>query len=131
LVVEPTLSDLEQLLRSARARPRPEFVRELEASVLRSARFGPLAAWRRRESPRLRAALASAVAIATLLLVLSIAGLRPLGTSGTPGAAAERHCMTVRTWSVEREPLFVVARDGRLALRYRTALAPQARIRCR
>jgi hypothetical protein len=131
--VDPTLSDLEQLLRRSRPQPSPEFVRELGASLRKSVQGDLLESPRPRlhGARRLRLAFGSAVAIAALLLLLSIAGLRPFGTGGTTGAKADRECVTVQEWVLAREPTLVVADDGHLRVQYHTELVARPRVRCR
>lgn len=131
--MEPTLSDVERLLRGAHPRPRPEFVRELEASLIHFAAFEPVAAppRRSRQLRRLLVGVSFAGALAVLMVVLAIAGVRPLGTSGTTGAAADHHCVTVQNWALVRRPRLVVSDSGRLAIVTRTELALQPHIRCR
>jgi hypothetical protein len=131
--VDPILSDLEDLLRRSRPRPHPEFVRELEDSLMRSVRGEPCRQPRVRplRLPRLRLAVGSAAALASLLLLLSIAGLHPFGMGGTQGADADRKCVTVNDWVVVRKPILVFGPHGPVTVRYRTEWATQPRIRCR
>jgi hypothetical protein len=131
--VDPALSDLEELLRRSRPVPRPEFVRDLEASLMRSVQRRALHVPRLRglRVQRLRLAVGSAVAFAALILVLSFAGLRPLGTHGTNGAKADRQCVTVDEWVLERDPRLVVGAHRRLWLQLHTELVARPRIHCR
>jgi hypothetical protein len=75
--------------------------------------------------------VAFAVTIATLMLVLSIAGLRPLGTNGTSGAQADRRCSVVEVRTLVRRPTLVTDADGRLRISSWTEWVLQPRIRCR
>jgi hypothetical protein len=131
--VDPALSDLEELLRRSRPLPRPEFVHGLEASLMRSFRRRALHVPRLPglHVPRLRLAAGSAIAFAALILVLSFAGLRPLGTHGTNGAKADRQCVTVDEWVLQRDPRLVVGADRRLWLQLHTELVARPRIHCR
>jgi hypothetical protein len=129
--VEPTLLDVERLLRKARPRPRPEFVRELERSLFRPRAVRPAAAPRRRRRRRFLVGVSFASALGLLLVVLAVAGVRPLGTAGTTGAAADRHCVIVETWALVRRPRVTVTRDGRIVITTRPDLTLQPRIRCR
>ena len=76
-------------------------------------------------------ALGGAGALAAALLVLSIAGVRPLGTGGTTGAEADQRCATVTEWVVRREPTVTVTESGRLHLVNRRRIVPEQRLRCR
>jgi hypothetical protein len=132
--VEPTLADLERLLSRSQAEPRPAFLCELEASLLRSLdeeTRRPARTLRNGRRSRLLVGLAFAVTIATLMLVLSIAGLRPLGTSGTSGAQADRRCTVVEVRTLVRRPTLVIDANGGLRISERTVRVLQPRIRCR
>jgi hypothetical protein len=124
---------MEQLLRCARPQASPEFVCDLEASLVSSVRPRGLLP-RRSASPRARrlvVALGGAGALATAMLVLSIAGVRPLGTGGTTGAEADQRCTTVTEWVVRREPMVTVTPGGRLHLDNQRRIVPEQRLRCR
>jgi hypothetical protein len=131
--VDPIPSDLEDLLRRSRPRPDPEFIRELEDSLMRSVRREPRGQSRVRplRLQRLRLAVGSAAGLASLLLLLSIAGLHPLGMGGTQGADADRKCVTVSEWVLVRKPILVFGTHGPVTVVYRTEWATQPRIRCR
>jgi hypothetical protein len=132
--VEPTLADLERLLTSSQAEPRPVFLCELEASLMRSLdeeTRRPARTLRGGRRSRILVGVAFAVTIATLMLVLSIAGLRPLGTNGTSGAQADRRCSVVEVRTLVRRPTLVTAADGRMRIVDRAELVRQPRIRCR
>jgi len=131
-MMQPSLSDLEQLLRSSRPRPRPQFVRELQASLVQSvAPHDRRLRAPKRQRRRLTVALGTAMAVATLLVVLSLAGIRPLGTGGTPGAAAGRDCTTVTDWVVQREPTLKVGADRRIHIVTEPRLVARPTVRCR
>jgi hypothetical protein len=124
---------VEQLLLRARPEPSPEFLRELEASLVDARRPRRLPSWRpgHRGARRLVVALGAAAAFAAVMFALSLAGVRPLGTGGTTGAEAERQCISVTQWRVQREPAVTVTEAGRLVLSSRLRLEPQRRLRCR
>jgi hypothetical protein len=132
--MEPPLSDYERLLRSSAPRPRADFVRELEQSLVRSLEPRPRAtrwgSWQLR-SRRLVAAGCLASAVAAVLLVLSIAGVQPFGTSGTSPAQADRKCVTVERLVRVRRPHFRVDEQGRPQVSYRVETVLQPTIRCR
>jgi hypothetical protein len=130
--MEPPLSDIERLLRSSSPQPRAEFVRDLERSLVDSVqprqrlRFG----WVRLPSRRILTGGAFAGAMATLLLVLAIAGVRPFGTGGTSPAQAERKCSTVETRVRERRAVLRVDAQGRPHVTYRVETVLRPVIRC-
>jgi hypothetical protein len=130
--MEPPLSDVERLLRSSSPRPRAEFVRELERSLVDSVqpRRRSVPAWWRLPSRRILTAGAFAGAMATLLLVLAIAGVRPFGTGGTSPAQAERKCSTVETRVRERRAVLRVDAQGRPHVTYRVETVLRPVIRC-
>jgi hypothetical protein len=130
--MEPPLSDIERLLRSSSPQPRAEFVRELERSLVDSVQPRPRwrPDWWRLPSRRILTGGAFAGAMATLLLVLAIAGVRPFGTSGTNPAQAERKCSTVEKKVRERRAVLRVDAEGRPHLTYRVETVPQPVIRC-
>jgi len=123
--MDSSLSDFEELLRRARPEPRNEFVSRLEASLVRSARSP------RRRARRLVPTVAVAAATALCLLVLSIAGVLPLGLGAAPGAQADRHCETVTQLRVVRVPLMWTRKDGSMRIVYRATREPVSVIRCR
>lgn len=130
--MEPPLSDFERLLRSSAPRPRAEFVRDLEHSLVESVqpRTRSRPGWWRLPSRRILTAGAFAGAMASLLLVLAIAGVRPFGTSGTSPAQAERKCTTVEKRVRERRAVLQVDAQGRPHVTYRVETVPQPVIRC-
>jgi hypothetical protein len=132
--MDPQLSDYERLLRNSAPRPRAEFVRDLEQSLVRSVqpRRRPIRwGWRQFRARRLVAAGCMAGAVAAALLVLSIAGVQPFGTSGTSPAQADRKCVTVEQRVRVRRPHFRVEADGEPQLTYRVETVLQPAIRCR
>jgi hypothetical protein len=130
--MKPPPSDFERLLRNSPPRPRPEFVRDLERSLLRSVEPRRRTSWwDRLRSRRILAAGSLAGAVAAALLVLAIAGVRPFGTSGTSPAQAERTCSTVEQLTRVRRPLLRVDAQGRPRLTYRVEWVLQPVIRCR
>jgi hypothetical protein len=128
--MEPDLAELEQLLCGARPQPHPEFVRELEMSLVRS-----LSRRRRRRllpdrAPGLRLSMGIAAALATVALALSLAGALPLRIGGAPEATAERECRTVTEWRLERTPRLSFDRRSVPRLRYTTEMRPRFAVRC-
>jgi hypothetical protein len=124
---------MEQLLRRARPEPGLDFTGELEAALVESVRPRRVLSRRpgRPATPRLIVALSGVAAFAAAMLVLSLAGIRPLGTGGTSGAEAERTCVSVTELRLQQEPIVRVMPDGRLRLTSRPQLVPQQRLRCR
>jgi hypothetical protein len=132
--MEPPLSDFERLLRNSAPQPRADFVRDLEHSLVRSvrprskpSRWG----WWQLRSRRIVAAGCMAGAVAAALLVLSIAGVRPFGTSGTSSAQADRQCFTVEQRVRARHPQFRIDAQGRPHVSYRVETVLRPVIRCR
>lgn len=132
--MEPSPSDFERLLRSSPPQPRPEFVRDLERSLLRSVEPRRRSWWSGRSrlgSRRVLGGVSLAGAVAAALLVLAVAGVRPFGTSGTSPAEAERTCSTVEQLTRVRRPLLRVDAQGRPHLTYRVEWVLRPVIRCR
>jgi hypothetical protein len=131
--LEPPLSDFERLLGNSPPRPRAEFVDELERSLVRSLQTPqtPRASRWRLSPRRLVTAGAFAGAIAVVLLVLAIAGVRPFGTSGSSPAQADRECVTVDRLVRVRRPMLRVDSQGRPQVTYRVESVKQPFIRCR
>ena len=129
----PPLSDMEQLLRRARPEPSLAFTHDLEASLVDSLSARRRPSWRRgpRRAQRLVVAVGGVAAFAAAMLVLSIAGVRPLGTGGTTGAEAGAGASASREWRVRREPIVTVTADGELRLGGRPRLVPEQHLRCR
>jgi hypothetical protein len=122
--VDPSQDDLERLLRTARPTPRPGFVRELERTLRPQ----------RPERRRLRLVLAAtgvATALASLVLVLSIAGLLPGSSNGSKPVQAAPKCRTVIVERRERRPYFVRLDNGELRVRYHMELVRRPVRRCR
>jgi hypothetical protein len=117
--------DLERLLRAARPTPAPGFVTELERSLrARSVK---------RERRRLRVAFAGAafaVVLTSVVLAMSIGGLLPFTSGGSP-ANAGQHCHNVVTHPTERRPHFVWDRSGEPRIRYHSEVVRRVVKRCR
>lgn len=100
-------------------------MRELERSLPRQ---------RTRRDPRhLRVVVAGwglATAMAVVALGLSLAGLLPFTSGGSP-ARADRDCKTVTVERQQRTPYFVRDRNGTVQVRYRVEMVPQLVRRCR
>jgi hypothetical protein len=125
-------SDFERLLRNSPPQPRPEFVRDLQRSLLSSVQPRRRTSWfDRLRTRRIIAAGSLAGAVAAALLVLAVAGVRPFGTDGTSPAQAERTCSTVEELTRMRRPLLRVDAQGRPQLTYRVEWVLQPVIRCR
>jgi hypothetical protein len=124
---------MEQLLRRARPEPSLAFAQDLEASLVESSSAPRRPSWRPgpRRTQRLVVAVGGVGAFAAAMLVLSIAGVRPLGTGGTSGAEAGSRCVSGTEWRVRREPVVTVTADGELRLGGRPRLVPQQHLRCR
>jgi hypothetical protein len=113
--------EAEFLLRSRRPEPRREFVELLEDRLLA-------------EPPRRqRLALIVCVVAATaaLLVVLGVAGALPLGLGSDQPVRATDGCVTLMVDRTERVPVFVVDRDGKLRVTYRTTRVSRPERRCR
>jgi hypothetical protein len=131
--MEPSSGDAEELLRRSRPRPRPEFVRELEASLLRSVepRRARASLWPSWFAPRRLVAVSGVgAALAAILVVLSIAGALPLTVGGADDAAADRNCVTVTRWKLERRPIMKVGPDQKMHVTSDTRLVPRRVVRC-
>lgn len=117
--------DLEGLLRRVRPAPRDDFVRELERSLpLRRPRPEP------RRFTLVAAGSAFATGLAVLAIGLSLAGVLPFTSSGTP-ARADRDCTTAVVQRDQRVPYFVRDRAGLVHVRYRVERRPRLVRRCR
>jgi hypothetical protein len=117
--------DLERLMRAARPTPRPEFVARLESSLAPR----PV----RRDRRVLRVAIAGAAFAAVLVAVavaMSVGGLLPLTSGGSPASAGE-DCRNVVIHPTERHAYFVRDRNGDLHVRYRDQVVRRVVKRCR
>jgi hypothetical protein len=115
----------EQWLRANRPEPDPDFVRSLESRL-----FPP----RRERAPHRRprplfAGAAAALAGAAAVLVLALAGVGPLGSSGSDSGQATTGCHYVTVNRKARVPV-IVERKGNPTLEYRTKLVQQRVKRC-
>jgi hypothetical protein len=115
------MDEMEDRLRAARPAPRDEFVRELEGRVLPPPH---------RAAPLL-AAVVLVGTLATILVVLGVAGALPLGLGSEREVDASSDCSTVMTKRTERRPVFGVGTNGRLRLDYRDEVVFEPRTRCR
>lgn len=115
--------EVEDLLRSSRPDPRPEFVGQLEERLLAGAR-------RRRPAATVRG-LAVAAALTVVLVVLGVTGTLPLRLGGDQPATATKRCTTVLVDRTVRRPVFDVTRAGELRVRYRNEIVRSAVKRCR
>jgi hypothetical protein len=123
--VSQALADLEDLLSRSCPAPREEFVRELERAMPGQ--------WAEHDRRRLRIVLAGcglATVLAAVAIGLSVVGLLPF-TSGGSRAQADRDCRTVSVERSERQPYFVLARNGDVEVRYRVERVPRLVRRCR
>jgi hypothetical protein len=130
-VVCPSTDELEHLLRAARPVPPADFARALENALL--PRPAPVK-WRDRWAPRWRLAVAatgSAIALLAVAAVLGIAGALPFSVGAGKNAEAGQDCRTVMVDRRERQAYFVRGRNGRVHLRFRTALVRRPVTRCR
>jgi hypothetical protein len=112
-------------MRAARPTPRPDFVTELERSLLTGAPT--------RDRRRLRVAFAGAafaVVLAALVVAMSISGLLPFTSGGSP-ASARQDCHNVVIHPTERRPYFVRDRSGELHVRYHSEVVRRVVKRCR
>jgi hypothetical protein len=124
--VSPSTQELERLLRSARAQPRADFVRELEASL--PAPRAPVL------SPRWRlafAACAAAAALVAVTIVLGATGALPFSAGAGRDAQAGQDCRIVLVERTERVPYVVRARNHRLRVVYRMQRVSRPVKRCR
>jgi hypothetical protein len=88
---------------------------------------------RPRDRRVIRVALAGAafaVVLCALVVAMSVTGLLPL-THGGSAARARTECRDVVTHPTERQPYFVLDRDGDLRLRYRDEVVRRVVKRCR
>jgi hypothetical protein len=103
-------SQLERMLRDGRPSPRPEFVRELEATLHASVA-------RRTRRGRLTAAVAMTGFLAATAAVLGLAGGLPSGTGAGDPAEADRVCRELRADERLADPSLTVDADGQLRIR--------------
>jgi hypothetical protein len=114
----------ERFLRDLRPEPRPDFVRELEASLLS----------RSRGRERFRVLVAGSgicASLAALTLLLGIFGLLPWGVGESRRSEADNGCKTVIRVHKERRPVIVVTDDGRLRTEQRLTDVRTPVKRCR
>jgi hypothetical protein len=124
--VRPSTQELERLLRSARAQPRADFVRELEASLP-----APRASAR---PPRWRvafAACAAAAALVAVTIVLGATGVLPFSVGAGKDAQAGQDCRIVWVERFERQAYIVHGHNGRLRVAYRLRPVQRPVKRCR
>jgi hypothetical protein len=106
---------VESLLRSARARPEPEFVMGLRERLFPERTvFG----WVRRPRPALVAALGAA-SVAIAVSALSLAGAGPLAGRSGQDVKAKSNCHFVLVKARGRVPVVVHSRDGQARIVYR------------
>jgi hypothetical protein len=125
---EPEFLDerVESLLRRSQPRPRPDFVRSLQARLLpeRGAQR-----WALRPRPAFVAAF-SAAATALAVLVLSLAGVGPLASGGGQDVKAGSNCRFVVVKERTSVPTLVRARNGQTRIVYRDQLVDRRVRRC-
>jgi hypothetical protein len=120
------IDDVERLLRARRVTPRAEFVGELERSLLRASASKPAC----RRVRVLVAGSGLAAGLATVAVVLAVAGLLPF-TSSAGRAEAGEHCTNARVAGMQRRPYFVRDHEGTVQVRYGVELVPRLVRRCR
>jgi hypothetical protein len=113
--------ELDALLRSHRPMPDAAWVATTERRLLPTRRR---LSWRR--APALRLGVALAVALAGLVLALSLVGGGPLAGDGTVDARDD--CRTVAVMRTERVPVVV---DGGSRIEYRSERVRRLERRCR
>lgn len=124
---EPADPHIDALLRAARPTPDPIWVREAQRELFPH---------RRRFALRLRPvgamgfATALAVALAALLLGLSLGGVGPLG-SGDHAVQAKDRCQTVDVTRIERVPSIVTTAHGKVRVAYTRKPVLRRERRCR
>jgi hypothetical protein len=123
--VDPSVSDLESLLRDARPRPEREFVRGLEASL-----FAEAAPRRRPVLRPLVACTGLAGVLAATMLGLMVAGVSPLGRHGDEPARAVDRCREVVVMRHEYRNALIVTRSGEFRIVRRMAAVPRTVRRC-
>jgi len=118
---------VESALRGAQPRPRPDFVRSLQARLFPERRtfFG----WTRRRRPAFVAAL-SAAGMALAVLVLSLAGVGPLAGRGGQDVKAGSNCRFVVAKERTQVPTVVRASNGQTRIVYRSELVERRVRRC-
>jgi hypothetical protein len=106
---------VESQLRSARARPEPEFVMALRERLFPERTvFG----WVRRPRPALVAAVGAA-SVAIAVSALSLAGAGPLAGRSGQDVKAKSNCHFVLVKARGRVPVVVHSRDGQARIVYR------------
>jgi hypothetical protein len=122
------LDDPERILRQLRPVPETEFVAALEVALKASLRR-PRLTWPRLPR-RVVAGMGVAGALASIVAGLSIAGALPVNAGRTSDAKANRDCVTVKVWRLERVPRLRTGADGHLRLTTEMELLPREAIRC-
>ncbi len=103
-------SQLERMLRDGRPSPRPEFVRDLEATLQTSVA-------RRTRRARLSAAAAMTALVAATASVLALAGGLPSGVGGGDPSRADQACREGQAVERRTDPSLTVDAEGRLRIR--------------
>ena len=117
---------IESALRGAQPRPRPDFVRSLQARLFPERRaFG----WTLRRRPAFAAAF-SAAGMALAVLALSLAGVGPLAGRGGQDVKAGSNCRFVVAKERTQVPTLVRASNGRTHIVYRSELVQRRVRRC-
>jgi hypothetical protein len=112
------------LLRDLRPDPSPDFVRELEASLVA----------RSRGRERFRVLIAGSgicASLAALTLLLGVFGLLPWGVGASGTSQADKDCRTVIRVSHEPRPVLVVGDDGEIRTERRVTEVRTPVKRCR
>jgi hypothetical protein len=122
----PSTQELEGLLRAARPRPRPDFVRTLEASLPAPRAPVLLPRWR-----VAFAACAAATALVAVGVVLGMAGALPFSAGAGKDAAAGQDCRIVFVERSERVPHLVRKHNGDLRVVHRLQRVQRPVKRCR
>jgi hypothetical protein len=115
--------ELDALLRSRRPMPDEAWVAATERRLLPTRRR---ISWGR--TPALRLGTALAIALAGLVLALSLAGGGPL--AGNDSVEAKDECRTVTVTRTERVPTIVEDASGEPQVRYRTERVRRTERRC-
>lgn len=123
--MDPSVSDLESILRDARPRPEREFVRGLEASL-----FAEPAPPHRPVLRPLVACTGLAGVLAATMLGLMVAGVSPLDRQGDEPARAVDRCRTVVVMRHVRRQALVVTRSGEFRIVRRMVAVPRTVRQC-
>lgn len=110
----PDERQIEELLRRSRPVPRATWLAQTERDLFPAPR--PRRTWL--QVPAVRLGSAVTAGLATVLLILGLAGTGPL-ESGTGDVRARETCRLVTVTRTQRTPIVITAQDGTPRIEYR------------